>query len=619
MTGVYEIVYTSAPKLLQSGRADLGVVAATEGTPPSILQRSVLFRSYPTSSRDRTPSDGELPIRCAIQKDDSGVVVGVVRDADVDHTGRSNILSHELHVTKEFFDNWSGGSPRLSDLLESALPHLNRSSWTEQPKWLPALSLAAPSPMKADAARESLLELLDCNSAAGSLSCLAAQQAAVLDIAAKDWNRRAPKVLSAILRCLPPHLQANAMALSDRGINTTQWLLQLQPSQNLVGTEGTLHPQTPDTVGYGQAFINDKLYYIRSFWTKHALVGQSGWSDFELARRFEQSQNASNIPAKLQGCDTGIKNAQSSSLKEHFRKWQRSVLNDKTMSPSDLVACCKYLTENSETRKKEQELLLRNREVIESHKDNLDHELLDSLARWRLDCIKDDSIQKPPSEFDRIVKKHFEKLWLIQQDDIEILVTFFAPNDVKDIEKMAWGFKEGRNGKKYLSNGVQWIIQESRRPESRPKLDQNCIDFLRKAYFSTLMENRIDDIDDEDRIYKIKGFMERAVDRIKTPDFITRTLHKPDSQTQGGTESRSMAKNSLWESWGLIIILILIMIMGVFVGFSFWNPFSLSGGAGSTNNTTNTAADTDAARLQGEADLQGAPDATKSGDGEGDK
>jgi hypothetical protein len=121
---------------------------------------------------------------------------------------------------------------------------------------------------------------------------MAAQQAAVLDIAAKDWNRRAPKVLSAILRCLPPHLQSNAMALSDRSTGSKQWLLQLRPSQDLVGTEGTLHSQPPDTVGYGQAFINDKLCFIRSFWTKHALVGQSGWSDFELARRFEQSQNA---------------------------------------------------------------------------------------------------------------------------------------------------------------------------------------------------------------------------------------------------------------------------------------------------------------------------------------
>ena len=130
MTG--QLVYTSAPRGLDSGTSGFCTVARSRNLPPKLARTLEQISGY------RSLASGERPVAysCVYVDDASRRVVSRVADAGLDHTGRSNKIAHhivlsnnDLNATEPaaiftdrrlFRERWDGEPAYLDETLVPA-------------------------------------------------------------------------------------------------------------------------------------------------------------------------------------------------------------------------------------------------------------------------------------------------------------------------------------------------------------------------------------------------------------------------------------------------------------------------------------------------------------------
>lgn len=150
-----QLVYTSAPKLLDAGRSGFGVVARSKNLPPlaaNAIERFSKFANMQGTNRSR--------IVMAHRKVTIGStrlhVLSRIRDSGSDHTGRTNHIAHHLVFSPQeirqaiaqritpadvfeqsaWFDRWEGAPKTFEDSTDARIGNLhpnfansNRASW----------------------------------------------------------------------------------------------------------------------------------------------------------------------------------------------------------------------------------------------------------------------------------------------------------------------------------------------------------------------------------------------------------------------------------------------------------------------------------------------------------
>lgn len=249
---VDEVVYTSAPKLLNGG-ANLGVVAATASFPPELDRFLRPMRAYSTP-RELAPSlggkPGETLILSPLASGETHYITFTrATFSSVAHLGRTTPIVQHVVVPTPRLD---AARLRVADLLSwvAGLPGFDPpfaflANWQGDPRHLEPRKLSRGSAQLTPAAivyglplpeamQQRLLSAI-CEVVEVLLDAGAPQRSAFL-VLPVDWQPHVPAILAAVLSVLPSGVQKTIAAVSQA------WdLSDVQSGPRLVVT----HPGSP--------------------------------------------------------------------------------------------------------------------------------------------------------------------------------------------------------------------------------------------------------------------------------------------------------------------------------------------------------------------------------------
>src|SRR6187455_2661668 len=130
----WQLIYTSAPRLLEAGRSGFGTVARHRQIGPllvSACERASQFARSPGLDAGRLV----LSHRIVVAGGERFHVLSCIRDAGSDHTRRTNHLAHHLIVEEREIAHLRAPPPSPGDIL-LAMPWI--SSWNQAPRWFDA-------------------------------------------------------------------------------------------------------------------------------------------------------------------------------------------------------------------------------------------------------------------------------------------------------------------------------------------------------------------------------------------------------------------------------------------------------------------------------------------------
>lgn len=145
----WQLIYTSAPRLLEAGRTGFGTVArhrAVSGMLASSVERFSQFARLPGHDPRRTIH------ACRILTVGSGTyhVLSCVQDAGSDYTGRTNHIAHHLIVEPREVRALAAAGITPADVLQGMRW---RTTWTDGPRYLETAEEVDLSAFKAPASR----------------------------------------------------------------------------------------------------------------------------------------------------------------------------------------------------------------------------------------------------------------------------------------------------------------------------------------------------------------------------------------------------------------------------------------------------------------------------------
>ena len=130
----WQLIYTSAPRLLEAGRSGFGTVARHRQINPLLTAAVERFSQF-----SRLPGLDPARVIFAYRTVTAGSgpfhVLSFVRDSGADYTGRTNHLAHHLILDPREVAALSRTGPSPADVL-LAMPW--RQQWDEPPRWLDA-------------------------------------------------------------------------------------------------------------------------------------------------------------------------------------------------------------------------------------------------------------------------------------------------------------------------------------------------------------------------------------------------------------------------------------------------------------------------------------------------
>jgi hypothetical protein len=128
----WQLIYTSAPRLLEAGRTGFGTIARHRDIPTLLVQIVERFSQFA-----RLPGlDPHRVIYCHRKvRLSSGCyhVLSMIRSAGSDHTGRTNDIAHHLIATEFEAAECVAAGVTLADIM---LGHNWLGSWGQPPRWL---------------------------------------------------------------------------------------------------------------------------------------------------------------------------------------------------------------------------------------------------------------------------------------------------------------------------------------------------------------------------------------------------------------------------------------------------------------------------------------------------
>lgn len=228
---VDEVVYTSAPKLLNGG-ANLGVVAATDSFLPEVDRFLRPLRAYSTpqelaSKLGRKPGEkfSLLPVVCG---ESNFITVTRATFSSVAHLGRTTPIVQHVAVPSSRLDT---AGLRVADLIGwvAGLPGFDPpfaffTNWQGEPRRLEPRRLSRLAVAIAPAAIVHDLPLVDtvqerllcaiCDIVEVLLDTSAPQRSVFL-VLPVDWQPYVPAILAAVLSVLPSGVQTTLTAVSQ--------------------------------------------------------------------------------------------------------------------------------------------------------------------------------------------------------------------------------------------------------------------------------------------------------------------------------------------------------------------------------------------------------------------
>jgi hypothetical protein len=130
----WQLIYTSAPRLLEAGRSGFGTVARHRQISPLVVsacERASQFARLPGLDADRSV----LAHRIVAAGGENFHVLSSIRDAGADHTRRTNHLAHHLIIEEREIAHLRAPAPSPADIL-LAMPWI--SAWHQAPRWFDA-------------------------------------------------------------------------------------------------------------------------------------------------------------------------------------------------------------------------------------------------------------------------------------------------------------------------------------------------------------------------------------------------------------------------------------------------------------------------------------------------
>ena len=132
---MYELVYTSTPAGLITGRSGFATVALTEGFPPNLIAPVENLSGYKPFFAPGTGHENRNPVNFTCQEfrlgQTSFLVLSRIAYAGLSYTGRSNVLAHHLIFFPEELDEIPGGAVSVLRAAENFPP------WHGSPRLLP--------------------------------------------------------------------------------------------------------------------------------------------------------------------------------------------------------------------------------------------------------------------------------------------------------------------------------------------------------------------------------------------------------------------------------------------------------------------------------------------------
>lgn len=136
---MFELIYTSTPQGLITGRSGFTTVALTEGFPPNLIAPIENMSGYKTLFPPGHEYEQHNPVNYSCQHYRFGntlyIVLSRISYAGLSYTGRSNVLAHHLLFTKEELAQIPGGAVSVLSCAENFTP------WSGKPGMLPQKSL----------------------------------------------------------------------------------------------------------------------------------------------------------------------------------------------------------------------------------------------------------------------------------------------------------------------------------------------------------------------------------------------------------------------------------------------------------------------------------------------
>ena len=146
---MYELVYTSTPQGLLTGRSGFTTVALTEGFPPNLIALIENLSGYKTLFEHGSEHEQRNPVNFSCQPFTLGrtsyVVLSRISYAGISYTGRSNVLAHHLIFTEEELDEIPGGAITVLRTKE------NFPEWSGKPRMFPLKHRIDSRPLPHDA------------------------------------------------------------------------------------------------------------------------------------------------------------------------------------------------------------------------------------------------------------------------------------------------------------------------------------------------------------------------------------------------------------------------------------------------------------------------------------
>ena len=142
---MFELVYTSTPQGLITGRSGFTTVALTEGFPPNLIAPIENLSGYKTLFPPGDKNENFNPVNFSCQHFQLGrtlyIVLSRISYAGLSYTGRINVLAHHLILTPEELYDIPGGAAAVL-LAEENFPE-----WSGAPRMLPARRKLAHRPL----------------------------------------------------------------------------------------------------------------------------------------------------------------------------------------------------------------------------------------------------------------------------------------------------------------------------------------------------------------------------------------------------------------------------------------------------------------------------------------
>ena len=131
---MYELIYTSTPLGLITGRSGFTTVALTEGFPPNLITPIENLSGYKPVFISGEENENRNPVNFSCQQFRLGrtsyIVLSKISYAGLSYTGRSNVLAHHLLFRQDELDQIPGGAISVLRAGE------NFPSWSGEPRML---------------------------------------------------------------------------------------------------------------------------------------------------------------------------------------------------------------------------------------------------------------------------------------------------------------------------------------------------------------------------------------------------------------------------------------------------------------------------------------------------